>query len=90
MNLQKTMKLLYEIKALMAFIMLMQVGLLVLNVANFYRLYEIEQSYKMEQCDDCLINFWLFVGFIAFVLREIRSYQQSYNKKTNNQETQST
>ena len=82
MNLQKTMKLLYEIKAILAFIMLIQVGLLVLNVVHSYRLSAVKT--------DNNTNYWLFAGFIAFVLREIRYYQQIYNKKTNNQEIQST
>ena len=83
MNLQKTMKLLYEIKAILAFIMLMQVGLLVMNVVHSYRLSAVKT-------DDNNTNYWLMIGFVTLLLREIRSYQQTYNKKTNNQETQST
>ena len=82
MNLQKTMKLLYEIKAILAFIMLMQVGLLVLNVVHSYRLSAVKT--------DNNTNYWLMFGFVTLLLREIRYYQQTYNKKTNNQETQST
>jgi len=54
--------------------MLIQVGLLVLNVQHSYSLSSVKT--------DNNTNYRLFAGFIAFVLREIRHYQQTHNKET--------
>lgn len=82
MKLPKTMRLLYEIKVMLGFMISIQLGLFVLNVIHYYRLSTVKT--------DNNTNYWLMFGFLTLLLREIIYYLQKYNKKANNQETQST
>lgn len=74
MKLPKTMKLLYEIQAMLCFMIPIQLGLFVLNVIHYYRLSTVKT--------DNNTNYWLMFGFLTLLLREIIYYLQKYNKKS--------